>query len=205
MSIRNSYLAVKFYCLSDKYLLPYIGRYLQTPNQITSIGVLLAVGVPLGFWLHPLVGSFLLATSALADVLDGHYARATGQISDFGVFWDASLDRIADFFYLMGFWILFRHDKQFFWASFLICYGLLTTFMISYIKARAEALGKRCQSGLMERGLRTIYLFCWALILGIGSSETGFLLWLGLGLFCILTTITVIQRLIEIRSQFFPA
>lgn len=203
MPIRNSYIASRFYLFSDRYILPLARRFFQTPNQITSIGAALAMCVPIGFWLHPLSGCLFLMVSALADVLDGQFARATGRKSDFGAFWDSSLDRVADFFYLLGFWILFRHDRHFFWASFLIFYGLITTLMISYVKARAEAMGKSCRSGLMERGLRTIYLFFWALLLGIISNGTGFLLWFGLGLFCTLTTITVIQRIIEIRSQFF--
>ncbi len=203
MSIRNSHLAGLLYQFSENRLLPFLGRYFKSPNHLTSLGAGLAVFVPVGFWLHPLLGWAFLTVSAGLDVLDGQFARMTDQASDFGAFWDSSLDRISDFFYLMGFWTLFRQFPNFEFASFMISYGLTATLLISYVKARAESLGKTCRSGLMERGIRTIFLIVWAFLLGILPEMRETLLWFGLGLFCSLTTLTIIQRLREIRSQFF--
>jgi phosphatidylglycerophosphate synthase len=146
----------------------------------------------------------MITFSAVIDVLDGHFARTLDRSSDFGAFWDSTLDRVSDFFYLIGFLILFHHNPHFPLAYFMISYGFISTFMISYVKARAEALSKRCQSGLMDRGVRTLFLIIWSLIFGI-FSKSNHILWFGLGLYCILTTFTVIQRLLEIRSQFLPA
>lgn len=204
MSIRNSQLAILFYRFSDKHVLPLLNRSFQSPDQLSAVGAVLAAGVPLGFLIHPLMGCLMILISALADVLDGQFARSTGQAGEFGAFWDSSLDRIADFFYLTGFWVLFRNDPRFMSASFLTGYAITSTFMISYVKARAESLGKSCHTGLMERGFRTVFMFFWAISLAMLPESTGLLLWSGLIIFCLLTTITVMQRIIEIRSQ-FPA
>ena len=200
MSIRNSYLAILFYRFSDKHLLPVLKQYFHNPNHITSLGMVMAVLVPIGFAFHPIAGSIIITISAVIDVLDGHFARTFDRSSEFGAFWDSSLDRISDFFYLMGFWVLFRHNPHFIFATFMINYALISTFMISYVKARAEALPKSCRKGLMGRGIRTLYLIFWSLLLGSISNNMR-LLWFGLGLFCLLSTITVIQRMLEIRSQ----
>ena len=200
MSIRNSYLAILFYRFSDKHILPALKRHLHSPNHITSLGTVLAALVALAFTVHPMLGSLMITFSAVIDVIDGHFARTFDQSSEFGAFWDSSLDRISDFFYLMGFWVLFHHNFHFIFATFMINYALISTFMISYVKARAEALHKSCQKGLMGRGIRTLYLIIWSLLLGSVSNNMR-LLWFGLGLFCLLSTITVIQRTLEIRSQ----
>jgi CDP-diacylglycerol--glycerol-3-phosphate 3-phosphatidyltransferase len=203
MSIRNSYLAILFYRFADQHILPVLKQHFHHPNHITSLGTVLAALVPLGFTVHPLFGSLMIIFSAVIDVLDGHFARSFEKSSEFGAFWDSSLDRISDFFYLMGFWVLFRHHSHFIFATFMINYALIATFMISYVKARAEALHKNCQKGLMDRGIRTLYLIIWSLLLGSVTSNKP-ILWFGLGLFCLLSTITVIQRMLEIRSQCYP-
>lgn len=203
MSIRNSKLASIFYRFSEKRLLPVVNRYFQNPNHLSTFGAVLAAGAFPGFWIHPIIGFLMIAVSAIVDVLDGQFARAAGRADAFGAFWDSTLDRISDFFYLAGFWVLFRHDNHFMMASFMIFYGLISTLMISYVKARAEALGKSCRAGWMERGIRTIYLIIWALLLGILPAAANlFLLWGGLGVYCTLTTVTVVQRIMEVRSQF---
>jgi phosphatidylglycerophosphate synthase len=201
MSIRNSSLATLFYRFSDKHILPILTRFFYNPNHLTLLGTAMAATVPLGFLIHPVFGCLLISFSAVIDVFDGHFARTLNRSSDFGAFLDSSLDRVSDFFYLIGFWILFHHNPHLILATFIISYGLLTTLMISYVRARAEALNKRCKIGLMDRGLRTIYLIIWSLLLGIISKNDN-ILWFGLGLYCLLTTITVIQRMIEVRSQF---
>lgn len=202
MSLRNSKLAERLYQFSHRYALPVVSRYFQTPNHLTTTGAVIAAGVPIGFYIHPIFGWLLLTLSAATDFLDGHFARSTGQASEFGAFWDSSLDRISDFFYLIGFGILFRHDVNFIFAAFLVGYGIAATFMISYVKAKAESLGKTCRSGIMERGIRTIYMIIWAFSVVVIPMATSPLLWLGMVVFCLLNTVTVIQRIIEIRAQF---
>lgn len=202
MTLRHTKLAARLYQFSQIYVLPAVNRYFKSPNQLTTAGAVLAVGVPFGFYIHPIFGCLMLIFSAFIDVLDGLFARTTGQSSDLGAFWDSSLDRISDFFYLIGFGIIFTRVPNFILASFFIGYAIASTFMISYVKAKAESLGKSCHSGIMERGFRTIFMIIWAFSVVIAPEATRILLWLGIFAFCLLNTVTVIQRMIEIRSQF---
>jgi phosphatidylglycerophosphate synthase len=202
MSIRNSRAAFLLYRLSDKWLMPMAERRLPDPNHLTLVGALLAMLVPVGFILHPLFGLVFICLSGLADVLDGQLARRLNRPSRFGAFWDSSLDRLADFFYLTGFWILFWGQKRQTAASALIFLSLLFTLMISYVKARAEALGGVCDKGLMDRGIRTLYLIVWAFLLGLMPAAYPIILWSGLVVYCLLTLATVIQRMALVRSSF---
>jgi CDP-diacylglycerol---glycerol-3-phosphate 3-phosphatidyltransferase len=201
MTIRNSHAALLLYRLSEKWLIPILQRHLPNPNQLSLLGLILAMAVPVGFTLHPLGGFVFLCLSGLADVLDGQLARKLDRQSRFGAFWDSSLDRLADFFYLMGFWILFFGHVGQTAATVLIFLSLFFTLMISYVKARAEALGGVCDQGLMDRAIRTLYLIVWALLLGLMPGAYGKILWAGLGLFCLLTLLTVIQRMALVRTS----
>ena len=122
--------------------------------------------------------------------------------SGFGAFLDSSIDRISDFFYLFGFWVLCWRLQRMVLATALMFSAFLFTFMISYIKARGESLGVRCDKGLMERGWRTLFLILWALALSIFSAARETLLWWGLAVFCVLTLFTAIQRIVFVRSGF---
>lgn len=200
-SLRNSTLG-SIYCrtLQDK-LMPHLCRAGLTPNQLTLLGTAFAVLTPAGFFLHPIVGLVLLSASGIADTLDGLLARDRKQVSRFGAFLDSSLDRISDFFYLSGFWILFWPHGHFLLATTMIFTALVLTLMVSYVKARAEALGTPCQVGLMERSARVVYLLFWTLLLVLFPGHIKKMLWVGLLIYCGLTLATVVQRIFYIRSQ----
>ena len=202
MALRNSILADYFYRFLKRTHLSKLEDSLLKPNQLTVLGLVLAVFVPFGFYVHPFWGLLFMALSGCADAMDGLVAKNQGINTVFGAFLDSSFDRISDFFYLFGFWVLFWRSEQLIVASALILFSILFTFMISYTKARIEGLGGTCESGLMERGLRTLFLIVWALLLCILPPAFDTILWLGLLLFCLLTLITVIQRIVHIRSQF---
>ena len=202
MALRNSIIADYFYRFLKRTHLSKLEDSLLKPNQLTVLGLVLAVFVPFGFYVHPFWGLLFMALSGCADAMDGLMAKKQGINTIFGAFLDSSFDRISDFFYLFGFWVLFWRSEQLIVASALILFSILFTFMISYTKARIEGLGGTCESGLMERGLRTLFLIVWALLLCILPPAFDTILWLGLLLFCLLTLITVIQRIIHIRSQF---
>jgi CDP-diacylglycerol--glycerol-3-phosphate 3-phosphatidyltransferase len=202
MPIRNSRAALLLYRLSEKWLMPMLERHFSSPDQLSLLGLILAMVVPIGFALHPLGGCVFLCLSGLADVLDGQLARRLGMQSRFGALWDSSLDRLADFFFLMGFWILFWGQVGQTAATVLVFLSLLFTLMISYIKARVEALGGVCDNGWMDRAIRTLYLIVWALLLGLIPGAYDKILWGGLGLFCLLTLLTVIQRMVLVRASF---
>lgn len=200
--LRKSFLSDPYYRWLDKRILPHVNRLTLSPNQFTLVGVLLAAAVPIGFFLHPVFGLFFMLVSGFADTLDGLLARRRNAASVFGAFLDSTLDRISDFFYILGFWVLFWNANRFILASGLIFASSLTTVMISYVKARSEALGGTCDIGWMERGWRTIYLIIWALLVCVLPFFADLILWAGLGLYFVLTCITVLQRISYSRREF---
>jgi len=181
-------------------------RLAITANQLTTLGLVAAIIVPLGFYVHPLLGMVFIILSGLADATDGYVAKTRGMATAYGAFLDSCFDRISDFFYLFGFWVLFWNKEGLIIASFLIFLSALFSLMVSYIKARAQSVGVSCEVGLMERGWRTLYLIVWALIICIffRHPTARIILWLGLILFCGLTFMTVIQRLLHIRGKLQP-
>ncbi|MFO8032656.1 MAG: CDP-alcohol phosphatidyltransferase family protein [Desulfohalobiaceae bacterium] len=196
MELRDTALARAYFALQEKTSLAWLGSTRITANQLTILGLLLALLVPGAFFLHPWLGLVFMGLSAAADSLDGPLARKRGEQSSLGAFVDSTSDRVADFFYLCGFWVLFwQQTQQRFLATFLVFSAFLLTVLISYIKARIEGLGGTCQVGLLGRAPRTIYLLCWALLLALWPAGQGLLLWGGLALFWLLSLFTVIQRL----------
>jgi CDP-diacylglycerol--glycerol-3-phosphate 3-phosphatidyltransferase len=202
MALRDTVLADYFYRILDRTRIPKIAHPTVSPNQFTIFGLVLALMAPAGFFIHPVLGLICIVLSGSADAMDGLVAKNQGTQSVFGAFLDSSFDRISDFFYILGFWVLFWDGKRLVLATALIFAACLFTLMISYLKARAESLGGKCEKGLMERGLRTVYLIIWAFALCIVPPIFKMILWSGLILFCILTFFTLVQRVIHIRSEF---
>lgn len=202
MSIRNNYAGMQLYKFLKSRILPFIGRFLKTPNQVTLLGFGIAIIVPFGFYADPIFGLLIMSLSGLFDILDGMMAKKQNRLTLFGALLDSSLDRVSDFCFLIGFWILFWGTGREISAAILTFIACLFTFMISYIKARAEGLGCTIEKGLMERGLRTLYLIVWVLFIVIFRKLIETILWTGLILFCVLTLITVLQRFFEVRLFF---
>ena len=200
MNIRKSAPVGHIYRMLEKYLVPRVERIIKSPDHFTILGLVLALLVPVGFFIHPFLGFIFMSFSGLADIMDGLLAKKQNAATARGAFLDSSIDRISDFLYLMGFWILFWKSEKIILASLIVWLSMLSTFMISYVKARAEGLNVRCQKGLMERGLRTVYLIVWALLLSIFPAALDLILWTGLGIYCVLTVATVIQRIFHIMK-----
>ncbi|MFW5931791.1 MAG: CDP-alcohol phosphatidyltransferase family protein [Desulfohalobiaceae bacterium] len=200
MDLRNTALARAYFALQERTSLAWLGSSGISANQLTLIGLLLAVLVPGAFFLHPWLGLLCMGLSAVADSLDGPLAREKGQQSSFGALLDSTSDRVADFFYLCGFWVVFwQLSQQLFLATFLVFSAFLLTVLISYIKARIEGLGGSCRVGLLGRAPRTIFLLLWALLLAAWPGGTELVLWAGLALFWALSLLTVLQRLQQAR------
>ncbi len=201
MDLRTSAIGKGYYRLLKSRLLPLLNRWELNPNHLTAAGVALAALVPPGFHLHPVAGFVLMGLSGVADTLDGVMAKKSGITSQEGAFLDSTLDRISDFFYLVGFWILFLQERHLWLATALVLAAVQLTLMISYVKARGEALGASCGVGFMERGWRTVYLLFWALTVCVLPSQRAIVLWIGLPAYLLLTLQTVIHRIRHIRSQ----
>lgn len=129
------------------------------PSALTYTQLLLSlvVGACYAAGLFFTAGWLLLATSSL-DIVDGRLARRTGTGSAHGAFLDSVVDRYADSFTYIGLAVCL-HDSWVLWIT-LLC--LLGGSMVSYTRARAEALGVECKVGLLQRPERTV-------ILGFGS------------------------------------
>lgn len=202
MTLRQHPLARGYYRLLETAVLPWLRRHRIQADQMTYLGALVALTVPLGFGLHPLVGLLLMLVSGSADALDGQLARETAHPSPWGAFLDSSLDRLSDGGYLLGFWILFWQAGMALWGALILWPALVATLMISYVKARAEALGGTCPVGVMERAARIVYLCGWALCLGLLPDSREMLL-TGGTVYLALTVATVLQRIRYIRLKCF--
>ena len=101
-SLRTSTLAASYYRLMERFILPRLPLWGLTPNRLTWAGMLISIAVPAGFWVDPLLGFVLIMVSGVADSLDGLMARNQKKSSAWGAFLDSSLDRVSDFFYLLG-------------------------------------------------------------------------------------------------------
>ncbi len=128
-------------------------------NAITALSLILALaGVPL-VWIYGVPAWILIGVVGVLDVLDGAVARARGTAGKPGALLDSTLDRYTDALILLYFYR--------FAPPLLIYISLIGTFLISYVRARAESLGLSMRGvGFMERAERLIYLLA-ASILGL--------------------------------------
>ena len=198
MDLRSSRMGRFYLSLMDKSLVAWLQKKELSPNTVTLWGLGVACLVPAGFVLSPWAGFGLMALSGIADSLDGFLARATNRQSPFGSFWDSTLDRAADCAYLLGFLLMFWFSSPARLAAVVSLFvALLITLLISYTKAKIESLGHACRSGVMSRPVRVIFLLVWALLLALLPGMLTEVLWLGLGLYLVLTAATVGQRMRE--------
>ena len=158
-----------------------------TPNALTVIGLLLncaVAGVLAGGYLR--WGGLLVIIAGLFDLLDGAMARVTGQITRFGSFLDSTLDRYSEVVLYGGllFYILSTPDAKV--GALLIHLTICGSILVSYARARAEALGYKLQVGLLARPERIIVL-----AVGLLLARPLGALWL----LAIFTNITAIQRI----------
>jgi CDP-diacylglycerol---glycerol-3-phosphate 3-phosphatidyltransferase len=197
MSLKHSRLGSVYTRLLERALVPPIKRFNLGPNAITFAGFVVAIMVPAGFLVHILLGFALMLFSGVIDTIDGLASRSLGSATKFGAFWDSTLDRFSDSLFLLGFWtVLWKSGGPLVWGSLLFCLAGLLTLMVSYAKARIEALGGTCSAGLMGREARTIYLLVWALLLGFLPASRQGIVWWGLWAYLLLVGFTVMQRVI---------
>jgi CDP-diacylglycerol--glycerol-3-phosphate 3-phosphatidyltransferase len=154
-----------------------------SPNTLTFIGLIINVVAAFFFGYaraNNYVRMFLYAGlviigAGLFDMVDGRVARQTNQVSVFGAFFDSVLDRYSDvalFFYV-----------------FLVAFVMTASLMVSYTRARAEALIGSCKVGFMERPERIVLIILGALFERWNAMAPA--LWV----LAILTTITVVHRI----------
>jgi len=173
------------------------------PNAITTAGFALTV---LAGWLyhmdHVRWAGLAVLLGGLSDIFDGRVARESGLASKFGSFYDSTLDRMSEIVVFIGLISLYNQygrELADVWMIYVIAVAIGGSLMVSYTRARAEALGLDCKVGLMQRPERVV-------LLGAGSLLFG-LMWNGLVLKGILillavtTVITTIQRIVWVYQN----
>jgi CDP-diacylglycerol--glycerol-3-phosphate 3-phosphatidyltransferase len=171
-----------------------------TPDAITVVGTLGAVGGALGFFTRGVffVGTLIIWFFVMLDLVDGAVARARGTSTRFGAVLDSTCDRIADaaVFGSLLWWFAGRGASRSLVLACLLC--LILGTLISYVRARAEGIGLTAKVGLVERAERLIIALVGTGLDGLGVPyvQAG-ALWLLVGL----SAITVGQRLVEVHRQ----
>ncbi len=174
------------------------GRTKIHPDVITILGVLIQ-GVSAAFILQGrLVAAGLVAiVSAVADVLDGAVAKARGMTSKFGALLDSTTDRLTDaLFFIPIAWLwgvdpdLPEHDEP--WVAAVSLGALVGSFLVSYVRAKAESLGFECKVGIAERAERVIVLIAGLILGGVPIAVS---------VVAAATLVTFLQRLIHVRRQ----
>lgn len=168
-------------------------------NAVTVFGtaVIVAASIFLLSQGHLLAGLIVVALSAFTDMIDGAIARVQGGGSKFGALLDSTCDRLADGAILAGlaYWLL--AEERYLGCAFALV-ALITSQVVSYVKARVESLGGECNVGIAERPERLILAGVAVLVEVIGVPYS---LEVGMGLLALLTTITVVQRLVHARAS----
>ena len=138
-----------------------LARWGVSPNTITIIGTAWAALAGVLFALgHIRTAGWVLGLTAIFDVLDGMVARRSGKTSVFGAFFDSTLDRIADGALMGGLTVFYAINPTYRSMPMMVValVGLVGTFVISYTRARAEALGIDAKMGIMQRPERIVLL-----------------------------------------------
>jgi CDP-diacylglycerol--glycerol-3-phosphate 3-phosphatidyltransferase len=140
---------------------------------------------------HFFAAAVVTTALVLFDLLDGTMARLSNTTSRWGAMLDSTLDRISDAAILgsIAYWLSKSHDR----ALPLVLALLILGSLISYIKARAEALDIACNGGIAERTERLIIVLLTA---GLDGIHVHYAFAIGLWLLFVLSVITVIQRLV---------
>ena len=172
-----------------------------TPNAISVVGLLgnLAAAVLIWQGLYFLGGVAFIIGSVM-DTLDGRYARVSGKGTLFGAFLDSTLDRVEEGIVLTAVAYRFALSGDEFAAAMCVVV-VLGSLMVSYTRARAEALGVECKVGLATRPVRVVILsigLVFAKGAGLGDFE---LLAPAVYVLAALSLITMLQRIFHVRRE----
>jgi len=172
-----------------------------TPNAISLTGFVLNVvaAVLVTQELFVLAGIAFIIGSVM-DMLDGRYSRMSGKGTKFGAFLDSSLDRIEEGIVLTAVAAYFAKSNDEL-AVAGVTLTIVGSLMVSYTRARAEALGVECKVGFADRPTRVVILSI-GLLFAKGAGLADFeLLEPAIYVMAALTTITVLQRVFHVRSE----
>lgn len=168
----------------------WLSRIGMTANMATLIGFLLNAGVAAVIATgHPRLGGVLLLLASAFDMVDGAIARSSGSVSKFGGFFDSTLDRYSEIVVYVGLLIWLNTSSDDHLGSLLILVACSGALMISYARARAEAIGYSASVGLVARPERVILLAACLII-----NQPLWALWI----LAILTHVTAVWRIVHV-------
>jgi CDP-diacylglycerol---glycerol-3-phosphate 3-phosphatidyltransferase len=172
-----------------------------TPNAISLAGLLgNLVAAVLILERHFVLAGIAFILGSLCDMMDGRYSRMSGKGTPFGAFLDSTLDRIEEGVVLAAIaaWFAESGDELAVGATVLTVLGSL---MVSYTRARAEALGVECKGGIATRPVRVVILSA-GLVFAAGELVPDFdLLEPAIYAMAALTIFTTFQRVFHVRRE----
>ncbi|HEY7961380.1 MAG TPA: CDP-alcohol phosphatidyltransferase family protein [Solirubrobacteraceae bacterium] len=172
-----------------------------TPNAISLTGLALNVLAAVLVWQELFfLGGVAFVVGSVCDTLDGRYSRMSGKGSPFGAFLDSTLDRIEEGIVLTAVAAYFARQGDV-GAAAAVVVAVLASLMVSYTRARAEALGVECKVGIATRPVRVVILSI-GLIFAQGASLGSFqLLAPAVYVLAALSVFTVAQRVWHVRKE----
>jgi CDP-diacylglycerol--glycerol-3-phosphate 3-phosphatidyltransferase len=172
-----------------------------TPNAISLTGFVLNVAAAVLVWQrYFFLGGIAFIVGSVCDTLDGRYSRMSGKGTPFGAFLDSTLDRMEEGIVLtaVGAYFAARHNEA---AVAAVVLAVLFSLMVSYTRARAEALGVECKVGIANRAVRVVILSI-GLLFAKGASLGDFeLLEVSVYVLAGLAIVTTFQRILHVRRQ----
>ena len=169
-----------------------------TPNGMTFFGSLGTSAMAL--WLWP-QGEYFWGTMGViafifSDLLDGTMARISKKSSQWGAFFDSTIDRVVDVALIGALLLsLLKNDDRLTLVAFA---ALIGGFLVSYVKARAQALGLECDGGFAERAERVIILLTAVGFAGLGVP---YILAIGIWILAISSLATFVFRVYQVWKQ----
>lgn len=173
-----------------------------SPNVLTFIGlvintiaaILFGYANALNYSRMFMYAGLVIIGAGIFDMVDGRVARATGQVTTFGAFFDSVIDRYSDVALFFGLLVYYARANRFFYLV-LVAIVMVSSVLVSYTRARAESLIGSCKVGFMERPERIVLVIIGALFARWGAMAP--VLWV----LAVLSTITVIHRIIYTYQQ----
>ncbi|HXZ78518.1 MAG TPA: CDP-alcohol phosphatidyltransferase family protein [Terriglobales bacterium] len=170
-----------------------------SPNALTFIGLLINIIAAIFFGFASvenqrrmfLYAGLVIIGAGVFDMVDGRVARATGQVTQFGGFFDSVIDRYSDVALYFGLLVYYARASRFFYVV-LTALVMVTSLMVSYTRARAENMIPQCKVGFMERPERIVLV-----IIGAIFNRMAPVLWV----IAVLGNITVIHRILYAYEQ----
>ena len=164
-----------------------------TPNIVTWFGFLLAVGAAvLIITGHLFIAGLVVLAAGFFDILDGTLARHINRSSRFGAILDSTLDRLSEAVLLIGIMVVYAGEQSMV-GIVLAAAALIGSVLVSYTRARAEALGLDCQVGILTRAERVIIL-----VLGLLLNDIDNALIIALAVIATFSFFTAGQRLFHV-------